>query len=122
MATSPTIAADSSFVVPKGVVTVQGVLAPSGVLTFKRIVSDTTFSFQITDQTLRDTSSRAGIVVSAARTDGKSASASIISAGMSSIFKSTNRKRQPCEYTSEKLSPRMHLNVYPNLQPQLHPE
>ena len=67
---------DTNFAVPKGVVTVKGDLIPSGVLTLKKVVSHTTFSFQITDATLRDTNSRAGVIVSAQRTDGESASAS----------------------------------------------
>lgn len=55
---------------PKAALTVKGDLASAGLITFKKKVADTTFSFQISDHTLRDLGNYSGYTVSAQRTDG----------------------------------------------------
>lgn len=71
MASAPVASAPSATLTSKSTVSVKGDLQPSGLATFKKKVSGTTFSFQVTDQTLRDPSSYNGYTVSASRTDGK---------------------------------------------------
>ena len=64
------LSTEPSSLTPKAALSVKGDIAPSVSLTFAKKLQDTTFSFTVTDQTLRQPSEFTGYVVSATRTDG----------------------------------------------------